>query len=44
VVGVAGAFAGQAGSWGVAAVGFCAVLLGRAAVIAWQQRRGVDRP
>jgi hypothetical protein len=44
VVGVVGAFAGQAGSWGVAAVGFCAVLLGRAAVIAWQQHRGADRP
>ena len=29
VVGVVGAFAGQAGSWAVAAVGFCAVLLDR---------------
>jgi hypothetical protein len=44
VVGVVGAFAGQAGSWAVAGVGFCAVLLGRAAAIAWRQRRSVARP
>ena len=31
VVGVAGLFAGPAGSWAVAGVGLCAVLLGRAA-------------
>jgi hypothetical protein len=37
--GVAGAFAGPAGSWAVAGVGLCAALLGRAAVIARRQRR-----
>ena len=34
VVGVVGAFAGPAGSWAVAGVGLCAVLLGNAAAIA----------
>ncbi len=38
VIGVVGAFAGPAGSWAVAAVGLCAVLLGDAADIAWRQR------
>jgi hypothetical protein len=38
VVGVAGLFAGPAASWAVAGAGLCAVLLGRAAVIAWRQR------
>jgi hypothetical protein len=38
VVGVAGLFAGAAGAWAVAGVGLCAVLLGRAAFIAWRQR------
>jgi hypothetical protein len=38
VVGLVGAFAGPAGSWLVAAVGLCLVLLSHAAVIAWQQR------
>ena len=37
-IGIVGAFAGQAGSWAVAAVGLCLMLLGSAAVIAWQQR------
>ena len=37
-VGVAGLFAGPAGAWAVAGVGLCAVLLGRAAFIAWRQR------
>ena len=37
-LGVVGAFAGPAGSWAVAAVGLCAVLLGNAAAIVWQQR------
>jgi hypothetical protein len=37
-VGVAGAFAGPVGSWAVAAVGLCAVLLGKAARVARQQR------
>jgi hypothetical protein len=44
VVGVVGAFAGPAGSWAVAGVGLCAVLLGKAAAIAWRQRRSVGRP
>jgi hypothetical protein len=35
--GVVGAFAGPAGSWAVAGVGLCAVLLGKAAVVARQQ-------
>ena len=38
VVGVTGLFAGSAGSWAVAGVGLCVVLLGRAAAIAWRQR------
>ena len=37
-LGVVGAFAGPTGSWAVAAVGLCAVLLGNAAAIVWQQR------
>jgi hypothetical protein len=37
VLGIVGAFAGPAGSWAVAAVGLCLVLLGDAAVITWQQ-------
>jgi hypothetical protein len=44
VVGAAGAFAGPAGSWAVAGVGLCAVLGGKAAAIAWRQRRSVSRP
>ena len=39
VMGIVGAFAGSAGSWAVAAVGFCAVMLGTAAAIAWRQQR-----
>lgn len=39
VIGVAGLFAGAAGSWAIAAVGLCVMLLARAAVIAWQRRR-----
>jgi hypothetical protein len=35
--GVVGAFAGPAGSWAVAGVGLCAVLLGKAAAVARQQ-------
>ena len=38
VIGIVGAFAGPAGSWAVAAVGLCVMLLGSAAAIAWQQR------
>jgi len=37
-LGVVGAFAGPAGSWAVAAVGLCAVLLGNAAAIIWHLR------
>ena len=37
-IGIVGAFAGPAGAWAVAAVGLCLMLLGSAAVIAWQQR------
>ncbi len=43
-VGVAGAFAGPAGAWAVAGVGLCAVLLGKAAAVAWRQRRSMARP
>ena len=43
-IGIVGAFAGPAGSWAVAAVGLCLVLLSNAAVIIWQQRRSVVRP
>jgi hypothetical protein len=43
VMGIVGAFAGSAGSWAVAAVGLCAILLGNAAVIIWQQRRSAVR-
>jgi hypothetical protein len=38
-VGVAGAFAGPAGSWAVAGLGLCIVLLGNAAAVARRQRR-----
>jgi len=38
VVGVAGLFAGPAGSWAVGGVGLCAVLLGAAAAVAWSHR------
>ena len=38
VIGIVGAFAGPAGAWAVAAVGLCAMLLGSAAAVAWQQR------
>jgi hypothetical protein len=44
VVGVVGTFAGPAGAWAVAGVGLCAVLLGKAAAVAWRQRRSVARP
>lgn len=37
-VGAVGEFAGPAEAWAVAAVGLCAVLLGSAADVAWQQR------
>jgi hypothetical protein len=37
-IGVAGLFAGSAGSWAVAGAGLCIALLAQAAVIAWQQR------
>jgi hypothetical protein len=44
VVGVVGLFAGPAGAWAVAGVGLCAVLLGKAAAVAWRQHRSVARP
>ena len=44
VMGIVGAFAGSAGSWAVAAVGLCAILLGNAAVIIRQQRRSAVQP
>ena len=37
--GVAGAFAGPAGSWAVAGLGLCAVLLAQAAAVARRQHR-----
>ncbi len=40
-VGIAGAFAGHAGSWAVAGVGLCILLLARAVVVARQQHRSV---
>ena len=42
-MGIVGAFAGPAGAWAVAAVSLCAILLGNAAVIIWQQRRSAVR-
>jgi hypothetical protein len=39
--GAAGAFAGPAGSWAVAGVGLCAVLLGKAAAVARRQHTSV---
>ena len=44
VVGVAAAFAGPVGSWAVAGVGLCVVLLGSAADTAWRHRAGTLRP
>jgi hypothetical protein len=38
VIGVAGLFAGPAGSWAVAAVGLCVTMLGEAAAVARRQR------
>jgi hypothetical protein len=43
-VGTAGLFAGPAGAWAVAGVGLCAVLLGKAAAVAWQQHSRLARP
>jgi hypothetical protein len=37
-VGVAGLLAGPVGSWAVASVGLCAVLLGTAAAVVWSHR------
>lgn len=44
VTGVLAVFAGPAGAWVVAGAGACAVLLTRAAVIAWRQHRSAVRP
>ena len=38
VIGVAGLFAGPAGSWAVAGLGLCALMLGHAAAVAWRRR------
>jgi hypothetical protein len=38
VTGAAGLLAGSAGAWLVAGVGLCAVMLGNAGFVAWQQR------
>jgi hypothetical protein len=43
-ISVVGAFAGPAGSWAVAGVGLCAVLMSDAVAIAWRQRRDVAGP
>jgi hypothetical protein len=43
-ISVVGAFAGPAGSWAVAGVGLCVVLMSDAVAIAWRQRRDVARP
>ena len=37
-ISVVGAFAGPAGSWAVAGVGLCALMLGHAAAVVWRQR------
>jgi hypothetical protein len=37
-IGVAGLFASPAGSWAVAGVGLCALMLGQAAAVAWRRR------
>jgi hypothetical protein len=44
VTGAVALAAGPAGAWAVAGVGLCITLLGHAAVIVWQQRRGVVQP
>jgi hypothetical protein len=44
VTGTIALFAGPAGAWAVAGIGLCATLLGHAAVVIWQQRRGVVQP
>jgi hypothetical protein len=44
VTGAVALLAGPAGAWLVAGVGLCVTLLGSAAIVAWQQRRGVVRP
>ncbi len=43
-VGAVGLFGGPAGAWLVIGIGLCAAMLGSAAAIVWQQRRGVIRP
>ena len=42
-VGVVGLFAGPAGAWLIMGIGLCVAMLGSAAAIVWQQRRGVVR-
>jgi hypothetical protein len=43
-VGTGSAFAGPVGAWAVAGSGVCAVLVGKAALIAWRQRAGTTHP
>ena len=43
-IGVVGAFAGPAGSWAVAGVGLCAVLMSDAVAVARRQRRDAAVP
>jgi hypothetical protein len=42
-VGTVGLFAGPAGAWLIMGIGLCVAMLGSAAAIVWQQRRGVVR-
>jgi hypothetical protein len=44
VVATAAGFGGPAGAWLIMSIGLCAVMLGTAAVIAWQRRRSTVRP
>jgi hypothetical protein len=43
-VGAAGLLGGPAGAWLIMGIGLCAVLLGKAAAVAWRQHRPVARP
>jgi hypothetical protein len=42
-VGAVGLFAGPAGAWLIMGIGLCVAMLGSAAAVVWQQRRGVVR-
>jgi hypothetical protein len=43
VVATAAAFGGPVGAWLIIAIGLCAVFVGYAAFVGWQQRRSVVR-